>query len=65
MKPMWEGMVGELVTSDDGKTVHRVVGYCQSPTVTIQNLETKEKLTFGINGLLAEIYKRLVVEKNP
>lgn len=50
----WRDRVGKLVTNDDGKSAYRVIGYCQSPSVELEHLETKERLSFGIGGLTAQ-----------
>ena len=62
----WLDIVGGLVTQQDNMTAFpsawRVVSYCASPTVTLENLETKERLHFGIGGATAQGWKQLVTK---
>ena len=63
MKPIevtnWQAMVGRLVTKGDNEA-WRVIGYCESPSVIIENLDTKERIDTGIYGLLAQGWSPLV-----
>jgi hypothetical protein len=56
----WEKLVGKLVTDDAGRSAYRVISYCESPTVIIENLETKERQSFGIGGLTADLFYPLL-----
>lgn len=48
---------------DGNNILYKFLAYCESPTVTLENVETKEKISFGINGLSAQDYTRLVKEQ--
>lgn len=48
----------------DGSTggVFKLESFCLEPTCTLLNLETGEKEHFGIGGLTARSFKRLVAK---
>ena len=48
---------------DTNNNLYRFIGYCDYPTVTLEDVETKEKITFAINGLTAQKYVRLIKEQ--
>jgi hypothetical protein len=51
--------VGAIYTTD-GKDVWKMQGYFTQPSCTLKNLETGETQTFGMGGLTAQNFKRLV-----
>lgn len=55
----WQAMVGRLVTKGDNDA-WRVIGYCESPSVILENLDTKERIDTGIYGLSAQGWSPLV-----
>jgi len=59
----WRDRVGKLVTNDGGKSAYRVIAYCESPSVELEDLETKERLSFGIGGLTAHEFVPLEPSK--
>ena len=50
--------VGKLFTTD-GNDAWRLVCYCASPTVTMENLETKERVGGAVGSPILEPFKEL------
>jgi hypothetical protein len=59
----WQQEVGKFVTKDNGHSVWQVIGYCDQPTVILENCLTKERINTGIGGMLAQDWTRMVPEK--
>jgi hypothetical protein len=59
----WKELIGKLVTNDSGMTAYRVISYCESPTVELEDLETKDRVGFGIYGITAGEFVPLVPRK--
>jgi hypothetical protein len=55
---------GEALYTTDGKDCWKMLGYFTMPSCTLKNLETGELQTFGMGGLTAESFKRLVPKEN-
>lgn len=53
---------GEALFTTNGKDAWKMQGYFSGPSCTLKNLETGEVQTFGMNGLTAQSFKRLVVK---
>lgn len=48
---------------DGNDILYRFIAYCECPSVTLEDVETKEKITFGVNGLCAREFVKLVKER--
>jgi len=51
---------GEALFTTNGKDVWRLMFYYSEPSCSLKNLETGEIQNFGMSGLTAESFKRLV-----
>lgn len=54
---------GNLVT-EDGKTVWRIIGIATSPTVELENLETKKRVNIVIGSRIDQFKKLIIDEKS-
>ncbi len=54
---------GESLFTTDGKDVWELESYYIAPSCTLRNLRTGEKQNFGIGGLTAETFKRIIMPK--
>lgn len=54
--------VGQLFTTN-GKDAWRCITYCEYPTVTFENLETKEQRGGATHSLNVMVFKRLTMEE--
>ncbi len=54
--------VGKLFTIT-GEDVWRMIYACQDPTATLENIETKERISGAIGSLLLKDFKLLVAEE--
>lgn len=52
--------VGKFYTTD-GKDIWRLISYCEYPTATMENVETKERINGAVGCLNLKPFKRLVV----
>lgn len=57
-----EGKVGKLFTLN-GKDVWRLISYCKYPTVTFENVETKERIGGGVSSLNVKDFKELIIKE--
>ena len=44
----------------DGGGLFRVLGYCESPSLTMVDVATGERVNFGIHGLINHEFQRVV-----
>lgn len=51
---------GRGLYTTDGKDCWQMQHYFMVPSCTLKNLETGEIQTFGVNGLTADTFKKLV-----
>lgn len=51
---------GEALFTTNGKDAWKMQWFFLDPSCTLKNLETGETQTFGMGGLTAESFKRLV-----
>lgn len=61
-------MIGEPIPPEDyreqrrlysrkGRGIWKIIGYCETPSITMQNVVTGEKENFGIHGAMAYDFK--------
>lgn len=55
-------VLGALFTKD-GKDIWKLKSYCLTPTCELVNLETGEIEGFGLGGITAESFDRVVLNK--
>lgn len=55
---------GEALYTTNGKDCWKMQGYFMTPSCTLKNLETGETQTFGMSGLTAQEFKRLLPQKS-
>jgi hypothetical protein len=53
-------MEGEALYTTNGKDVWKMQWYFAGPSCCLKNLETGEQQTFGMGGLTAQEFKRLL-----
>ncbi len=56
-----ESKVNKLYTKD-GNDVWRLIGYCEYPTATFENVETKERVDGAVGCQLLKDFKELEVK---
>lgn len=54
--------LGDLYRDKQGN-IYRLISWCNNPTVCLENIETKERLDFGIGGLTARNMDKLVIDE--
>ena len=52
--------VGKLYTMN-GEDVWRLISYCEHPTATLKNIETKERIGGAVGCLNLKPFKKLVM----
>ena len=52
--------VGAFFT-DDGKEIWKLTSCCLAPTCELKNLETGEVKSFGMNGITAQNFHRILM----
>lgn len=50
--------VGKLFTTD-GEDAWRLITYCEHPTATMENLETKKRVSGAVGSLILEPFIKL------
>lgn len=63
--PDFSAVGGLLCREGSEEEPWRIVSYCGVPTVTVKNLVTGEERHFGIGGLMAQGWIRLLPEPEP
>lgn len=58
-----DDLEGEALYTTNGKDVWKMQGYFNGPSCTLKNLETGHTETFGMGGMTAQTFKRLVPKK--
>lgn len=53
MIPSDDYLEQKQIYSKDGKGLWRVIAYCAQPTLTMENVITKQRETFGLGGATA------------
>ena len=48
-----------------GKDIWKMVGFYTTPSCTIENVDTKETMNFGMNGLTAKSFHRIEMPIKP
>lgn len=57
----YEDKLGKLFTTN-GKDVWRLVSYCEYPTTTFENIETKEKTGGAVGSPIVNQFKELEIK---
>lgn len=55
-----DDLEGEALYTTNGKDVWKMQWYFLAPSCALKNLETGKTETFGMSGLTAESFKRLI-----
>lgn len=58
----YEDKIGRLFTID-GKDVWRLIIYCDEPTATFENIETKERTGGSVYSPIVAQFKELEIKK--
>lgn len=56
-----ENKISKLFTTN-GKNVWRLIGYCEYPTATFENVETKEKTGGAVGSPIVNQFKELEIK---
>lgn len=59
MIPNEDHLEQKRVYAKDGKGLWRVIAYCNEPTITMQNILTNQRESFGISGLTARSFSSI------
>ena len=54
---------GHMLYSTDGTDVWRLLYWCNEPTVTLENVETKEQRGGAVYSLNMREFKKLIIEE--
>jgi len=57
-----ENKIGILFTTN-GKDVWRLISYCEYPTATFENIETKEQTGGAVGNPIVNQFKELEIKK--
>lgn len=60
-----DDMEGEALYTTNGKDCWKMQFFYSGPSCSLKNLETGEIQNFGMGGLTAETFKRLLPQKTP
>lgn len=56
MIPAEDHLEQKRIYSKDGYGLWRVIAYCEEPTITMENVLTKQRENFGVNGHTARSF---------